>query len=521
MLSALRFETQPPRVTASPNRADVACFVGYVQRRPAALPAEVQAGLRAAGWLDGPWSPPAAQLETLWQVPVCIDSWDQFDALFAWNRRALRNGGRAMCSSYLGAAVRSFFANGGRRCHVIRVGDPWPYLGGLDRSTQRIERLAALVPALDPAARPFDGFEPSSWLGIEHLFGLGDVSHVCLPDLADICAPEPVAVPVEREQPGAAEDFVECSPDEPAEPLDLGLSGVRAPRLGVEGFTDWTQAVAETRRFLAARRRDVLMLAALPMAADGAVAAGFHADAEPLDFWRATGVLEASDGDAPRGAASAFVQLAWPWLRTRRSDDLPERLESADGLMAGRLAANALGRGAWRSVAGTRLADVLDLQPMLAIGAGEDDPAARLAARVCLIGPEPDGITLLSDVTASPDDAWRGGGTSRLMAQLLRAARAVGEAHAFDANGEALWGRVRRSVERALEGIWRAGGLGGSQASEAFEVRCGRDTMSQNDLDNGRLRVEVSVLPAAAVERITVAFDLAGPQAQFAAVEVL
>jgi hypothetical protein len=33
--------------------------------------------------------------------------------------------------------------------------------------------------------------------------------------------------------------------------------------------------------------------------------------------------------------------------------------------------------------------------------------------------------------------------------------------------------------------------------------------MSQNDLDNGRVRVEVSILPAAAVERITVVFDLA------------
>jgi phage tail sheath protein FI len=116
---------------------------------------------------------------------------------------------------------------------------------------------------------------------------------------------------------------------------------------------------------------------------------------------------------------------------------------------------------------------------------------------------------LLSDVTSSLDPAWRGGGVSRLMATLLRTARRVGEAEMFEANGEDLWLRVRRSLETLLDDWWRAGALGGANPAEAYEVRCGRDTMSQNDLDNGRVRVEVSILPAAAVERITVVFDLA------------
>jgi hypothetical protein len=35
--------------------------------------------------------------------------------------------------------------------------------------------------------------------------------------------------------------------------------------------------------------------------------------------------------------------------------------------------------------------------------------------------------------------------------------------------------------------------------------------MSRNDLDNGRLKAEIGVLPAAAISRITVILDLAAP----------
>jgi phage tail sheath protein FI len=224
----------------------------------------------------------------------------------------------------------------------------------------------------------------------------------------------------------------------------------------------------------------------------------------------AEGANEAGNGTA----ASAFVQLAWPWLQTVRSDDLPQRLEPAEGLLAGVLARNALARGTFRSVAGTPLPQVVTPEPVPDLGLGLDSPTARLAERVCLIGPEPDGISLLSDVTSAPDSAWRPGGVSRLMATLIRAALRVGEAQLFEANGPELWTRVRRSFEELLGGFYRAGALGGKSEAEAFQVRCDRTTMSQNDLDNGRLRAEITVLPAAAIERITVSLELFSGRAE-------
>jgi phage tail sheath protein FI len=231
-----------------------------------------------------------------------------------------------------------------------------------------------------------------------------------------------------------------------------------------------------------------------------------HAQSNLLAFLKSVGVLEPdgrSDATA-RTAATAFAQLAWPWLRTVRSGDLPQSIEPADGLLAGLLARNALVRGTFRSVGGTVLDDVVGLVPLPVMGLGRDGPTPGLAERLCLIGPEPEGNTLLSDVTSSADMAWRPGGTSRLLGAILRSARRFGESHAFDPNGPALWARLTRSFESMLAAFWREGAFGGANALEAFEVRCDRGTMTQNDLDSGRLVAEITVLPAAAITRITV-----------------
>ncbi|HEX5634535.1 MAG TPA: hypothetical protein VFX50_14940, partial [Gemmatimonadales bacterium] len=416
----------------------------------------VRAQLRATGLIDGPWGLPESRVQELLHLPVVVEEWAAFDALFAWDARPLRSGAAALCATYLGAAVRSFFAHGGRRAVIVRVGDPWPYLGGDARPGARSARLSELLPgAGGGAARPFDTTDPRTWKGAQHLYALGEVSHVCLPDLADACATDPPEPSVEVDAPAAPEVFVECSESEPALPVDNPLRMVAAPRVDEGGFGAWTRAVARARDFLFAHRKDALLLAALPLpAAEARATSGGRAwaQSELLAFLRQSDVLAAEGA-----AASAFIQLVWPWLGTSRSADLPELLEPGDGLLAGVLAANALARGTFRSAAGTPLPAVTAQEPVPDLGLGPDSPTARLAERVCLIGPEPDGIYLLSDVTTSPDRAWRSGGVSRLMATLLRAARRTGEAQMFEANGPELWARIRGSLEGVLEGFFQAG----------------------------------------------------------------
>ena len=63
----------------------------------------------------------------------------------------------------------------------------------------------------------------------------------------------------------------------------------------------------------------------------------------------------------------------------------------------------------------------------------------------------------------------------------------------FEPNGHRLWANVRETIESFLYAEWKSGALFGTSPQEAFFVRCDRSTMTQNDLDNGRLICEIGV----------------------------
>jgi hypothetical protein len=67
-------------------------------------------------------------------------------------------------------------------------------------------------------------------------------------------------------------------------------------------------------------------------------------------------------------------------------------------------------------------------------------------------------------------------------------------------NDQKLWTEVRKSLSNMLQLEWRSGRLKGSKASQAFYVRCDRTTMTQADMDQGRLIVVVGVAPVRPAE---------------------
>ncbi|MDP2073230.1 phage tail protein [Hydrogenophaga sp.] len=536
---SLVFETAAPALRTAPERTDVACFVGFVaRRREQPLPMSVRRQLTDAGWVHGPWRKGVDALEALDNVPVVIDSWALFDRLFAWDARLVGrapdavSGAPSLCATYLGAAVRSFFARGGQRAVVVRVGDPWAFLeSASNRAAKRRTRLARLIPGFsdrDTVGGLFEPMDPRTWRGIGHVVGLSEASLLCLPDLPDACSTEPLAPAVTVPLQPPVEGFVECSPEEPPLPRDAGLRALHAPRLDGPGYGPWRVAVAGVRAFLAQHQREMLFVGALPLPREDARRpvsdGGVHAHSDMLGFLRRSGVLEAEGRVDASGLsiASAFVQLGYPWLATSAAQDLPEGLEPPDGALAGLIARSALARGTHASVAGdTSMPALRDLQSALPLpgwGAGPQSPSAQLAERVCLFTQQAGGWALQSDVTTSVDAAWRSGGVSRLMATLLRAARLRGQSVLFDGNGPETWARLERSFEELLKGFWRVGALAGATPTDAFSVRCDRSTMTQNDLDNGRLVTEITVLPAHSIERITVVLALAAAGASLARV---
>jgi phage tail sheath protein FI len=70
----------------------------------------------------------------------------------------------------------------------------------------------------------------------------------------------------------------------------------------------------------------------------------------------------------------------------------------------------------------------------------------------------------------------------------------------FEPNDEPLWARVRQTINNFLTSVWRSGALQGAKADEAFFVKCDHSTMTQDDIDNGRLICQIGIAPVKPAE---------------------
>ncbi len=102
--------------------------------------------------------------------------------------------------------------------------------------------------------------------------------------------------------------------------------------------------------------------------------------------------------------------------------------------------------------------------------------------------------------TTSRDPDWKYINVRRLFIfvekSILRGTQWV----VFEINDEPLWARVRRSVGDFLYRLWLDGMLQGAKKEEAFFVKCDRTTMTQADIDNGRLICVIGIAPVKPAE---------------------
>jgi uncharacterized protein len=519
-MSRIVFDSARPVVESDPARNDVACFVGLARVTGAALPAAIQKWLRVHGWANGPLARSIDLPFT--DIPIPVESYATFTSLF--------DPGGSLSSvgtDYLAAAVRSFFAQGGRRCYVVRMDDP---ISLQDGTAGKAQKLAALLPgdlyAVD---------DRRSWHGVGHLGGLPDVSFLAVPDLPALTASAPTAAVAVVSAPisGPAQ-FMECAPPATA-PEPIPLFNLPAPRLTPDDYANrWAPSVQTILGYLSKNGiRDIQFVAAFPLPQDLDAAAAAQSPSSAVlaqDVHSViTGQMPENIPPSPSGLSTAFLQLAYPWLTTTGSNILNESLEPPDGSLVGILARNALTRGAFMDATKIVPAEISDVWPSLPAreltvpvapliwGGASWKP---LIVRLSLFGFTPAGLRLLSDVTAYPGEAYRPARVHRLVSVISRASRQLGERIVFQRNGPALWQTVETSLGNLLTQLWTLNGLDGDTLQEAFSVRCDASTMTQNDLDSGRLIAQVTFTAAATIEliRVTLALETSGASAQGIAV---
>jgi phage tail sheath protein FI len=103
------------------------------------------------------------------------------------------------------------------------------------------------------------------------------------------------------------------------------------------------------------------------------------------------------------------------------------------------------------------------------------------------------GFQLWGARTVSADPEWKYVNLRRYFAYLERSLDRGTQWAVFEPNGERLWANVRKTVSDFLFNEFQNGAYLGEKPEQAYFVKCDRSTMSQNDLDNGRLVCLVGV----------------------------
>ena len=189
---------------------------------------------------------------------------------------------------------------------------------------------------------------------------------------------------------------------------------------------------------------------------------------------------------------SSYAALYYPWVRvidplSRREINLPP-----SGFVAGIYARNDINRAVYKAPANEVVNLAVGFEKLL--NKAQQDVLNPEGIN-CFRFFEGRGFRLWGARTISSDPEWKYVNLRRYFAYLERSIDKGTQWSVFEPNGEALWANVRRTVEDFLLNEWQSGALLGDKPDKAFFVKCDRSTMTQNDLDNGRLICLIGVAP--------------------------
>ena len=189
---------------------------------------------------------------------------------------------------------------------------------------------------------------------------------------------------------------------------------------------------------------------------------------------------------------SKHAAFYYPWIKIADPVTDSEITTPPSGFMAGIYARNDIERGVHKAPANEVVRLAIDFE--LPVNKGQQDVLNPEGVN-CLRFFEGRGFRVWGARTISSDPEWKYVNLRRYFAFIERSIEKGTQWAVFEPNGSALWGNVRRTIEDFLFSEFRSGHLLGDTVDEAFFVKCDRTTMTQNDLDNGRLICLVGIAP--------------------------
>jgi|SRR6266581_1309 len=188
---------------------------------------------------------------------------------------------------------------------------------------------------------------------------------------------------------------------------------------------------------------------------------------------------------------SRYAALYYPWvvvsnpLARPGRDDIPRELAlPPSGFVCGIYARNDTQRGVHKAPANEVVRSALRFE--IDVNFGQQEMLNPLGVN-CLRFLTGRGFRVWGARLVSSDPEWKYVSDRRYFNYLEASIDRGTQWAVFEPNGERLWANIRQTISDFLYNEWRNGALLGVSTEEAYFVRCDRSTMTQNDLDNGRL----------------------------------
>jgi phage tail sheath protein FI len=192
----------------------------------------------------------------------------------------------------------------------------------------------------------------------------------------------------------------------------------------------------------------------------------------------------------PDDLKSAFGAYYAPWITVTDPASGAELPVHPGGHVAGAIVRNDLERGVWKAPANLALLGAVGLTQQIT-----DAQQAVLNQRgINALRYFPGkGYLIWGARTTSQDPEWKYVNVRRYLIYLEKSIDQGTQWVVFENNGPALWSSVQQTISDFLFNEWDAGALQGTKPDDAYFVRCDRTTMTQDDIDNGRLVCLVGV----------------------------
>jgi hypothetical protein len=198
---------------------------------------------------------------------------------------------------------------------------------------------------------------------------------------------------------------------------------------------------------------------------------------------------------------SRYAAYYFPWLKVYDAASRREVVVPPAGHIAGIYARVDLDRGVHKAPANEIVRGITKLDVNITRRQQELLNPRHVN---CIRKFEGRGVRVWGARCTTRDTEWKYVNVRRLFIFLEESIEEGTQWVVFEPNDESTWARVRQSVTGFLNRVWRDGALMGATPEEAFFVKCDRSTMTQDDIDNGRLIMIIGVAPVKPAEFVII-----------------